>query len=407
MTMRQLFMLQPPFALLLCLCGAFAGQETTGGASSKESFLPDTSYEEIRDFYERHRETLFTSNTEVWVKVIIAPSLEKATEARRRAEDGENFDELIAEYFVPHFAAHRKERHISKRVDYGWVSPSQLWAPGGDDYPISGLNVGDVSEPTPLFGKGPDYAVLKIVAERPGRVAKLEEVKDNIYSRFWYELANRKMLQELDLGRKPWCGTCRATRNVNGQLWHLAQHYSERGDKRKAISACLLALPEERNILSLDGPETNENGLYPEEQFLVDQGMDIIRYYAGSIDRVIRGHQAGVSDGLPWRVSRMKDERVVPLLTRLAANRGRWSQSATYALGSIKAKSAVPTLKELLSDRQIHIVEHHWGQKEAIYAYYYLRAAARDALRRMGVDPGEVKVVVGAVKGDPLPENYP
>ena len=69
-----------------------------------------------------------------------------------------------------------------------------------------------------------------------------------------------------------------------------------------------------------------------------------------------------------------------------------------YALGSIRAKSAVPTLKDLLSDRHIRIAELSWWEKEAIYAYYYLRATARDALRQMGVDPGEVKVYSASCK---------
>ncbi|MHC4736091.1 MAG: hypothetical protein ACYTDW_16770, partial [Planctomycetota bacterium] len=58
------------------------------------------SDEKIRDFYERHRETLFTTKTKVRVKAIITPTLEEANEAYQRAKAGEDFDELIAEYFL-------------------------------------------------------------------------------------------------------------------------------------------------------------------------------------------------------------------------------------------------------------------------------------------------------------------
>ena len=211
------------------------------------SFL-NISDEKIRDFYERHRETLFTSKTKVWVKAIITPTLEEANEAYQRAKAGEDFDELIAEYFVPYFAAHRKERYVGKGVDFQWVEPGNFWRGDKASGPLAELKIGDISRPVPRFGKGEEYAVLKVMAERRGKVLALEEVRDNIYSRFWDELADRKMLQEVTLGRNPWCGTCRAGHNVNGQLWHLAQRYYEQRERGKAISACLLALREERML---------------------------------------------------------------------------------------------------------------------------------------------------------------
>jgi hypothetical protein len=365
------------------------------------------SEQEVKQFYLKHREQLFDTPRRVRVKAIIAPTVEQAVQARQRAESGEDFDELIAEYFVPYFFANRnKSRYINKQVDFEWIEADGFWRGDESTGPLSGLQVGDISRVCPLFGKEPEFCVLKIIAEKPAATASLDDVQDEVYSRMWKTLADESLLQEINLGKNPWCGTCRAGHNINGQLWHLAEKYSEQGDNHKAVSACLLALREERLPHSYGGPTENEQGYYPEEQFLVDHGMDIMRYYGGAIDRVVREHRVHLPDWLPLRVARMKDERVVPLLTRLAANRGRWSQSATYALGSIKAKSAVPTLKELLTDRRIRIAELGWGEKGAVYAHYYLRRTARDALLRMGVDPGEVKVVVGAVKGDPLPERY-
>lgn len=365
----------------------------------REPFIK-ISDEKIRDFYELHRETLFTTKTKVRVKAIITPTLEEANEAYRRAKAGEDFDELIAEYFVPYFDAHRKERHVGKGVDFPSVEPGNFWCGDRASGPLAGLKTGDISRPVPRFGKGKEYAILKVMAERRGKVLALEEVRDNIYSRFWDELADRKMLQEVTLGRNPWCGTCRAGHNVNGQLWHLARRYDEKGERGKAISACLLALHEVRVLSGPNEPTVNENGYYPEEQFLIDHGMDIMRYYIGSIDRV------HAPDWLPWRLSNIKHEKVVPLFIRLVENRGRWCKSAAYGLGSIKAKAAIPALKDLLRDEHIRIVERHQGDKVSVYAQYHLREAARRALKLLGEDTEGVKIIIGKVYGDPLPKHY-
>lgn len=367
--------------------------------SGRGSFL-NISDEKIQDFYERHRETLFTTKTKVWVKAIITPTLEEANEAYRRAKAGEGFDELIAEYFLPYFAAQRKERHVGKAVDFPWEEPENFWRGDKASGPLAGLRTGDISRPVPRFGKGEEYAVLKVMSERKGKVLALEEVRDNIYSRFWDEAADRKMLQEVTLGRNPWCGTCRAGHNVNGQLWHLAQRYDEQGHRGKAISACLLAIHEERMLAYGGGPKVNERGYYPEEQFLIDNGMDIIRYYIGSIDRV------HAPDWLPWRLSNIKHEKVILLLIRLVENRGRWCSNAAYGLGSIKAKAAIPALKDMLKDEHIRITELGHGDKESIYAQYYLREAASEALKLMGEDTEGVKIIIGKVYGDPLPKHY-
>jgi hypothetical protein len=301
---------------------------------------------------------------------------------------------------MPYFAAHRKERYVDKRVNFQWVEPENFWRGERASGPLAGLKTGDISKPVPRFGTGEEYAVLKVMADRKGKVLALEEMRDNIYSRFWDELADRKMLQEVSLGRNPWCGTCRAGHNVNGQLWHLAQRYDEQDQRRKAISACLLALHEDRVLSGPNEPTINENGYYPEEQFLIDNGMDIMRYYIGSIDRV------HAPDWLPWRLSNIKNEKVIPLLIRLVENRGRWCKSSAYMLGSIKAKAAIPDLKDMLKDEHIRITELGHGDKESIYAQYYLREAASEALKLMGEDTEGVKIIIGKVYGDPLPKHY-
>ncbi len=349
------------------------------------------SEQEVKQFYLKHREQLFDTPRRVRVKAIIAPTVEQAVQARQRAESGEDFDELIAEYFVPYFFANRnKSRYINKQVDFEWIEPDGFWRGDESTGPLSSLHVGDISRVCPLFGKEPEFCVLKIIAEKPAATASLDDVQDEVYSRMWKTLADESLLQEINLGKNPWCGTCRAGHNINGQLWHLAEKYSEQGDNHKAVSACLLALREERLPHNYGGPTENEQGYYPEEQFLVDHGMDIMRYYAG------------VS---AWaHMARIDDEKAVPLLVRNIASRGPRTKSSIHVLGTIKSVTAVPILEEMLADRHLSIVERGWSDKEAVYAYYHFRAAARDALRQMGLDPGEVKVVVGAMHGDPLPE---
>jgi len=282
----------------------------------------------------------------------------------------------------------------------------EFWRGEEPTGPLAGLKVGNVSKPVMCPGKGSEFAVLKIVAKRDGTTTPLEEVRDNIYSRLWDDLADTRMLREVHLGKNPWCGMCRAGRDVNGQLWHRAQHYVERKNIHQAINACLLALREDRLDSHYGGPKANEKGFYPEEQYLVDHGMDIVRYYVGVMDRVQRGHQVCVPDGLPYRAAHIKDKRIVPALTRLVANRGRWCGNTAHALAAIKENPAIPVLKDMLSDRHLRIIDLSWAGKEAVFAQYHLRASARDALRRMGIDPGEVKVVVGAVEGDRLPEGW-
>lgn len=235
----------------------------------------------IKEFYEQHRDDLFVKDREVWVKAIVCPTLAQAKEARERAKRGEDFDELIAEYFIPHFASEHKKRHISKQVDFGWVTREHFWRGDKSAGPLAGLNVGDIAEPSPRPDEGQDFAVLTIVAERPSDESSLDAVSNNIYSRLCDDLADPEMFQEVDLGSNSGCGTCRGGRNLNGQMWRLAQHYSDRGEKRKSISACLFALREPRMSPGRGGPEINEYGLYPEEQSLVDSGMDVIRYYGG------------------------------------------------------------------------------------------------------------------------------
>jgi len=364
------------------------------------------SDEDLRSFYDKHRERLFVTPPRVRVKAIIAPTAKLAEDARRKAANGEDIDELIAEYFVPYFAEHRRQEYLDKQVDFEWVDQNEFWRGDKRTGPLWGLKVGGLSKPHPCPSVGSTYAVLKIVAKRDAATASLKEVRDNVYSHLWGELADTGMLREIRLGKSPLCGMCRAKRNANGQLWHRAQHYIERGDSRKAVSACLLALREDRLDPRYGGPKANEKGLYPEEQYLVDHGMDLARYYVGAMDRAQRGQRVHLPDWISSRAALIKDDKIVPALIRLVANRGRWCKSAAHALATIKADSAIPVLKDMLSDRHLCIVELYWGGKEAVFAQYYLRARARYELRRMGIDPGGVKVTVGTVEGDRLPDDW-
>ena len=407
MTRVQIGFLSVLTIYLAVACACAAESVSKPEPPSDKNLVITFSEQDIREFYDEHREKLFVTSARVRVKAILAPTLETAAEARQRAAAGEDFDELIAEYSVPYIAEHGKQRHVNKQVDFQWMDQEEFWRADKPTGPLSRLEVGDVSKPHSYPARGPEFAVLKIVAKRDGTTAPLEEVRDNIYSRLWDELADTSILQEVRLEKNPWCGTCRAGRNVNGQLWHRAQHYLERGQQRQGISACLLALREHRLEPQLGGPHANENGSYPEEQYLIDHGMDLVRYYVGVMDRALRGHRVCLPDGLHLRVRRIKDERVVPALIRLVANRGRWSGPAALSLGMIKAESAAPALKDMLSDRHLSIAELQWsgGEKRAVYAEYYLRPRARDALRRMGIDPGEVKTIVGKLAGDELPDH--
>lgn len=387
-------------------CSLVAGEALQDRSSPEESAVIRITEQDIRNFYDDHRQDRFTTPPRVRVKAILTPSLSKAAEARRRAAAGEDSDKLIAEYSVPYVAEHGKQTAVFKWVDFEWVDPAKFWRGDNRVGPLSGLKLGEMSQPHPSPAGNPPFAVLRIVAQRDGGTASLEEVRDNIYSHLWDELADTSMLRDARLNRHPWCGMCRAHQNVNGQLWHRAQHYLEEGLHRKAVSACLLALREHRLEPRHGGPDANEFGFYPEEQCLIDHGMDLVRYYLGVMDRALRGHRVYLPGGLHLRVRRIKDDRVVSALIRLVANRGRWSDTAALSLGMIKAQSAVPALKDMLSDRHVRIAELRWGQdkKRAVFAEYYLRPRARDALQRMGIDPGEVKTIVGEPEGDELPD---
>jgi len=273
---------------------------------------------------------------------------------------------------------------VEKRVDDLVWRREQFWRGHSEAGPLVGMKAGDISKPVLRFGRGPEWAVLKVEKVQDGYVETLEEVRDSIYRLLWQKAADRRMLEDVDTGKNHWCGTCRAGHDINGQLWRLAQKYDREDEVANAVSACLLALAENRALVGSKASSVNKAGLYPEEQYLVDRGMDIVRYYAG--------HLSGESCG---RLAGIKDERVVPLLLKLAKRKG--SKAAYYALASRKVRGVVPVLREMLKDRRVHIVEHHRGGVRSIYASYYLRDDAKRALELMGEDVFDVKVVIGTV----------
>jgi hypothetical protein len=350
----------------------------------------DVSKESISRFYEEHRDTLFTVRPKTWVKTLVTPDKETALKACKRARAGEDFDELIAEYFVPYFANKPQGKYVEKRAENTMDRPERFFHVEGKKSVLEGMKPGNISDPVLRFGKGPEWAVVKVVSITEGYVEKLDDVRDSIYQMLWYKAADGNMLKEVKTGKNTWCGTCRAGYNINGQLWRLAQQYDKAGNVKKAVSACLKALNESRGR---SGNEVNKNGQYPEEQYLADHGLDIVRYYAGSF-RYYPRFRPPVK-GWDWRLSKIKDDRGIELLLKLAGNLGQEGSHAGYVLASRKERRVIPLLREMLKDKHIHIQEHHRGGVVSYYAHYYVRDRACDALKLLGEDISDVKVVIG------------
>jgi hypothetical protein len=345
----------------------------------------DTSEEKIKEFYEANRNTHFTRHQKIWIKMIVTPDEESAWQACRRARAGEDFDELIAEYFVPYFAKHSEDRYVEKQVEVFVPKPEQFWC--GDM--LVKMKPGDVSEPVLRFGEGPEWAVLKVISVTEGHVAELDDVRDNIYQRLWFNAADKTMYKEVNQGKNPWCGTCRHKYDVNGQFWHLAQKYDKEGQTDKAVSACLLALTES---VDLDKMRLYENGLYPEEQYLVDHGLDLGRFYAGCFSEY--PCLANLRNGPYGRLGKVGGKRGIDLLLKFA-NSGDYK--AASVLASKKDQRVIPVLSQLLDDKHIHITERHQGDEVSFYATYYIREHAKRAMELLGQDADGVKVIIGTV----------
>jgi thiol-disulfide isomerase/thioredoxin len=370
--------------LLSIISGTSAGEWSVGA-----------SEDNIRQFYEDNREKVFTSSQTIWVKSIVTPDKESARQACLRGRAGEDFDELIAEYFVPYFASKPSDKYYEKRVEDFVSDGKRFWRGQSDTGPLAGMKAGDISDPVLRFGKGPDWAVLKIESVTQGRVAKFNDVRDSIYQLLWFKAADRTMLKEVDMGKNSWCGTCRAGHDVNSQLWQLAQKYDKAGQIGKAVSACLLALNEDRRKSRSKDVKINADGLYPEEQYLVDNGLDIVRYYAGSFN-YLPSLSPPVS-GANWRLGDIKDERAIPLLLKYANNMGKGAPMVGYVLATKKERKVIPALREMLKDRRVHITERHRGDIISFYAEYYIRERASVALKQIGEDTSATKITIGKV----------
>jgi len=128
------------------------------------------SDEDLRSFYDKHRERLFVTPPRVRVKAIIAPTAKLAEDARRKAANGEDIDELIAEYFVPYFAEHRRQEYLDKQVDFEWVDQNEFWRGDKRTGPLWGLKVGGLSKPHPCPSVGSTVAVYCVRSMKRGQV---------------------------------------------------------------------------------------------------------------------------------------------------------------------------------------------------------------------------------------------
>ena len=353
--------------------------------------MNDASESRIRRFYEDNRATIFTTRQKIWVKSLVTPDRESAEEACRRARAGEDFDELIAEYFVPYFANKPKGKSIGKFLENNVMERKGYWCDKSEAGPLDGMNAGDISEPVLRYGKGPDWAVLKIESVTEGYVEKLEDVRDTIYQVLWLNAADKTVLLEVDMSQRHWCAK---ESELRAQLWAVAQKYDKQGQVGKAVSACLLALNEDWPYVRFTTKKIKPGQFYPEEQYLVDHGLDIFRYYAGGL-KFYPGLSAPIKQY--GRLVEIEKDRGISLLLKVAEKRVGESADAAYTLSGYKVSQSVPILRELLKDRHVHINESHSNGEVSFYASYYVRERAKKALDSLGEDTSGTKLTIGEV----------
>ena len=145
----------------------------------REQFMVDKLYqdlvdrqtevlpEETAEFYNNNRE-MFRRPEERRFAMILAGSLEAATEAYKKVKTGEPFDTVSAAYSIPDIT--REERMGSRPVVNGQNAEF-------DQVGFALEKVGDVSEP---FAASRGWMVLKLVERRPERIIELEDAMDDI-----------------------------------------------------------------------------------------------------------------------------------------------------------------------------------------------------------------------------------
>lgn len=341
------------------------------------------SARDIRDFYEKNL-SLFTLPEQVRVKRIIAPTLQAAQEARARALKGENFDSLIAEYFIPYFAtfaltgkAGAPNKHL---VCSGWEDRKHLNAGGLDR-----LAVGEMSEPFQLPG-GPEYYVGIITAERRLGVLPLSDVADKVYAHLCDKLRDRvKVAHPIDMGA--W--TTEGSPEAYSQYLELARQLAKAGASEDAAGAALLALQYKSQSKRMSDLEQ-----FPEEETLLNAGIDLARYYRGMMNRenVDGNSDCGIA---AQRLIAIDGAKAVPFLLR-QLDYDASSEFVCHLLAKIGDSSAIPALRKSLSSDQLSVLHFSVADgQQSISAVYPVRIAAMEALEKLGVRTQGIKVSVG------------
>jgi foldase protein PrsA len=131
------------------------------------------SDDEIRRFYDRNRDILFTQPATATIRLLAVKTEEAARAARNRAVKGEDFGALVRELSI-----HEASRSLDGRIG---PSTSQ-----GLDMIYRGLggvafatDISEITQPTKLDDL---YVLVKVEAKTQGRVFAFEEVKDKIQS---------------------------------------------------------------------------------------------------------------------------------------------------------------------------------------------------------------------------------
>jgi peptidyl-prolyl cis-trans isomerase C len=145
----------------------------------REQFMVDKLYqdlvdrqtevlpEEAAEYYNNNRE-MFRRPEERRFAMILAGSIESATEALGKVKTGVPFDSVSAEYSIPEIT--REERLGSK-----WVANGH-----NEDFDRVGFaleRVGEISQP---FETSRGWMVLKLVERRPERIVELEDAMEEI-----------------------------------------------------------------------------------------------------------------------------------------------------------------------------------------------------------------------------------
>lgn len=154
---------------------------TEAVADAKNAHL-EASPGQVRAFYDRHREDLYTTAASYRLGKITVPREKLAEELVRRLRSGASFPALARRYSMD-----QQTRY--QGGDLGWVSaftvPQEVLAV------VEGVAPGGIAEPVWSSGK---WQVFQVVARRPSRVVPFAEARDAIAR----ELTRRRRAHALD-----------------------------------------------------------------------------------------------------------------------------------------------------------------------------------------------------------------